>query len=367
MMVFSMAIEYIRLNRICVCALLFFAACTKAPIYQPDPSDTPSTLPLVTVIYDPGALGDMTYNDLIYEGVERAAIEHGLRTRQYSPNNLEEGIFFLSSLFDQMSDPADTTRQLLIVAGSSYDKLVRSNNKRLEANPRADLLYFETKEPLEGKGSSIHIRFYGAMYMAGAVTPLFSNEVLMVAANPYDVHDAEEGFKAGFNSEFSHNLSDPISQDRTLFVEYLADQPGQGYSIDDVTALHLMYEQPWSSYYTKTIIPLCGGASAVFRRLAENDGFFSFMGIDSVILSVSSSYAAIKHSDQVVEECIGQWISEGGLPKHQSFGLDEYYTEMNFCPAESEDMSVFFDILPGDTFPSLYREAVEKEAQYENS
>ena len=239
-------------------------------------------------------------------------------------------------------------------------------NKRLEANPRADLLYFETKEPLDGKGSSVHISFYGAMYLAGVVTPLFSKEVLMVAANPYDVKDAIEGFKAGFNSEFSQSLAEGIGPDRKIFIEYLAEQPGQGFSIDDAAALHLMYEPPWSSEYSKTIVPLCGGASAVFRRLAENDPSFSFLGIDNIILSTSSSYAAIKHSDYIVEVCIGEWISEEGLPKHQTFGLDGYYCEMNFRPAEIEDKDVFIDFLI-ETFPALYREAVEKEAEYENS
>ena len=45
---------------------LAFLACTKEGdiIYEPDPADQPSVTPLVSVIYDPGALGDMTYNDL---------------------------------------------------------------------------------------------------------------------------------------------------------------------------------------------------------------------------------------------------------------------------------------------------------------
>ena len=94
--------------------------------------------PLVTVIYDPGALGDLSYNDLVYEGVERAANRNGLRVRQISPRNRGEGLTFLAGVIDQMSNTTDTTRQLLIVAGSSYDEYLRANNKRLETNPKAD-------------------------------------------------------------------------------------------------------------------------------------------------------------------------------------------------------------------------------------
>ena len=69
-------------------AMLTFAACTKEGdvIYQTDPADAPSTTPLVTVIYDPNAVGDGNYNDLIYQSVEQAAKEHGLRTMHLSPS-----------------------------------------------------------------------------------------------------------------------------------------------------------------------------------------------------------------------------------------------------------------------------------------
>lgn len=357
-----------HISRFCVLltALAVCLGCSREPIYRPDPSDAPGTTPLVTVLYDPGALGDMTYNDLIFEGVERAAFGHGIRTRQYAPRNQEEGLSFLSGIFDQMSDPADTVRQLLVIAGSSYDDYVRANNRRLEANPRADLLYFETKVPLEGKGSSVHIRTYGAMYEAGAFSPLFANQVLLVAANPYDVADAIKGFQAGFQSEFAKEIEYTPYGERTLTIEYLSDQPGEGFSIDDASAIHLLYDQPWQEGFTGLIVPLCGGASGVFRRLAEGDNYFSILGIDKEILSTACQYATVKHADQVAELCIDQWMSETGLPKHQSLGLDEYYCETVFCPAEPEDMGVIIDLITGQRKSALRKEAIQKEAEYEN-
>ena len=58
--------------------ILAFGACTKDgnTIYQIDPDEEkPSTAPLVTVIYGPNGLGDRSYCDLIYKGVEEAANE----------------------------------------------------------------------------------------------------------------------------------------------------------------------------------------------------------------------------------------------------------------------------------------------------
>ena len=339
-------------------------ACTKEGdvIYQRAPDDEINTAPMVTVLYDPGALGDMTYNDLIYEGVERTAVNNGLYTRQLSPRTKEEGLRYLSALIDQMSNTTDTTRQLLIVAGSSYNEYLRANNKRLEANPNVDLLYFETTQPLEGKGSSIHIRFYGAMYEAGAITPFFTPEVLLVAANPHDsgATDAVAGFQDGFLTDYVN----PDRGEKKIFREYLSDEAGSGYTIADSTALQMMLSQPWS-IYTRMIIPVCGGSSAVFRRLVENISSYAVMGIDKVNMSTSCSYSAVKHTDDVVEHCIGQWLSAEGLPKHQSLGLADGYTELVFHPANTSMWILYDSAVPEDLRQTIHEEAIRKEAEYE--
>ena len=151
-------------------AMLTFAACTKEGdvIYQTDPADAPSAKPLVTVIYDPNAVGDGNYNDLIYQSVEQAAKEHDLRTMHLSPSSRTEGLAYLETLFEQMSAAQDTVRRLFIVAAASYDDYLRRNNRRLEANPYTNLLYLETSEPLDGKGSTLCLPYYGAMYEGGA-------------------------------------------------------------------------------------------------------------------------------------------------------------------------------------------------------
>ena len=57
-------------------AALLMAACTKDgdTIYLPDPDEEKaSSAPLVTVIYGDNSLGDRSYCDMIYEGVEQTA------------------------------------------------------------------------------------------------------------------------------------------------------------------------------------------------------------------------------------------------------------------------------------------------------
>ncbi|MCR5828651.1 MAG: hypothetical protein K6G53_09605 [Bacteroidales bacterium] len=346
--------------------MLFLGGCSKevSPIYLPDPTDTADTSPLVTVIYDPGALGDLTYNDLIYEGVERAAVQYGLRTCQLSPHSKEEGLQYIYGIFDALSTARDSVRQLLIVAGSSYDEYVRANNHRLEANPNAELLYFETTRPLEGKGSSAHIAFYGAMYEAGAIARFFQNQALMVVANPEDtgLTDAVAGFQEGFESNYYEDMYDVPYDEHDLFVEFLADKAGKGFVIDDSTALNIIYRQPWDN--PGLIIPICGGASEVFRRLAEYTGKFQILGVDRAVSSIACNLAAVKHADAAVERCIGQWLSEEGMPKHQNFSLADGYSGMVFCPPDEGILNLFKESFSSDMLESLHQDAIEKESKY---
>ena len=82
-----------------MCGALFMTSCTKDGdvIYQTDPADQASTAPLVSVIYDPNALGDRGYNDLIYQGVENAARKNGhIKPVSY---HYGAGFFFVSPSF----------------------------------------------------------------------------------------------------------------------------------------------------------------------------------------------------------------------------------------------------------------------------
>ncbi len=88
------------------------------------------------------------------------------------------------------------------------------------------------------------------------------------------------------------------------------------------------------------------------------------MGIDKVNMSTSCSFSAVKHTDNVVEHCIGQWLSAEGLPKHQSLGLAEGYTEMIFHPVNSSLWILYDSAVPEDVRQTIHEEAIRKEAEY---
>lgn len=335
-------------------------------IYTPDPTDAPRTSPLVTVVYSPDALGDKSYNDLIYSGVEAVSTQKELRTLHLSPATKEEGLAYLEDIFRQMEAPDDTVRRLLIVASSDYDTWLRQNNKRLEGNPRADLLYFETSTPLDGKGSTLYMPYYGAMYEAGAIAPFYQPKALLIGANPEDeiVSEAMQGFKDGFATEWV-----ATSKEKKLSTMYIGQHAGEGYSITDTLALKMMRDYNEQDEFGlgiwTAIIPICGGASNVFMRLSAVLGQFIVMGIDVMSRASNSQYSVVKRIDMGISESIRQWLDGEGIPKHQTLGLASGYTSLYlnthnywFVPSESRGEP------SEELLWQIHEEAIKKEEEY---
>lgn len=200
-------------------------------IYQPNPNEEqPAATPLVTVIYGPNGLGDRSYCDLIYKGVEAAGEKYGVRTLQLSPESETQGLAYIETMFQQMENLNDTVRRLFVTPSPVYDAYIRANNHRLEKNPNADLLYMETTTPLEGKGSTFYIDYYGAMYMGGGLScSIYHGLLTLVLANPYtqSVVEAGEGFEAGFHEapRFQRHYNVDFHK------RYLSEEPVGGFTI----------------------------------------------------------------------------------------------------------------------------------------
>ncbi|MBR2203852.1 MAG: hypothetical protein IJ914_06650 [Prevotella sp.] len=340
-------------------------------VYLPDPEEQKaSTAPLVTVVYDADGVGDQSYNDLIYRGVEETADRYGLRTLQLSPQTNAEGLATLERLFQQMSTANDTIRRLCIVASPVYDEFVRKNSHRLESNQRAALLYLETDTPLESKGSTLYLPYYGAMYEAGNIAPLFASKVTLLGANPVNesVAEAINGFTAGFNDRQATIAATGKEEDGegfkkgVLTTEYIGKEASEGFAIDDETALLLIDYCALQNQYADLLVPVCGGAANTFARLAEITTAYSFLGVDCEQNSVYSHFSAVKHIDRAVAMCIGQWLSADGMPKHQSLGLGSGYTEVVLHPQNSVFKSLVQRYLPDAVRTDIHQQAIKKES-----
>lgn len=346
--------------------VLLLASCTEDGdiFYVPDPNDIAKTSPLVTVLYDPDALGDRSYNDLIYQGVEDAALKHELRTQQISPASVEEGTAYLKNLFKSLSQTPDTIRRLIVVTSQAYDTFLRENSHLLKDNPYVDLLYLETSNPLPDKGSTLFVQYYGAMYESGVVASAFTPYAYVIGANPKNesVNDALMGFSNGFMTEYFN------VDDKDLWVNYIAMGPTEGFEVEDSRVLEILYKDENKK---GIVVPICGGAGNSFYRIIETfeiymmQNTFFYMGVDDVRISPFSFVSAVKHIDRIVELCVDQWMSGEGIPKHQHFGLESGYTEMVLTPFDTNVQDHIDEYFPGDFLQKIHQEALRKEAEYE--
>ena len=308
---------------------IILTGCTKDgdTIYQINPDEEkPSTAPLVTVIYGPNSLGDHSYCDKIYRGIEASATKHGIRTLQLMPESTEQGLAYLETMFQQMENAKDSVRRLFITPSPVYDAYIRANNKRLENNPNADLLYMETTTPLEGKGSTLYIDYYGAMYMAGCFSKYaFTIDLsLLILANPYtqSVVEAGEGFVDGYNDTTDSKWK------KTLNIKYLSDEPGGGFQLADTTALRI-FQEAADGEDDVCVVPVCGGAMNAFYRILPYLSYYICID-DYISLKYPFHFAnVIKHIDRVLDDYIEKWLN-ATMPKHQTFGLADGGTEFNF-------------------------------------
>ena len=350
---------------------LLLTGCSKdgETISQPTPGEEqPATTPLVTVIYDPNGLGDRSYNDLIYKGVEAAAKKYGLRTLQLSPESMEQGLAYLETMFRQIENMNDTVRRLFVTPSIVYDAYIRANNKRLEKNPHADLLYMETTTPLEGKGSTFYIDYYGAMYMSGCMVHYAASSLVsLLLANPHTqtVREAGNGFQAGFNDTPPLNAVPPP----TLDIRYLSDDAGGGFKIADSTATRIFNEEMhyFSDTQTNnvTLVPICGGAMHAFFRAAKSIiSSYKYVGIDGDMTADKDYciFSTLKRIDKVMVDYIGMWLN-GTMPKHQTMGLADGATDViigNYTYAYSIKGGLWDNGLNMD---SLRQVAIRKEGE----
>ena len=347
--------------------VMMLVACSKDDIiYQWDPDEPEaSTAPLVTVIYGQDALGDRSYNDLIYQGVEEAAAKYGLRTMQLSPTSYEEGRGYLENMFQTVQAMSDSVPRLFIVCAAGYDDYIRKNSHLFDCNPYADLLYLETPEPLESGGSTLYLPYYGAMYEGGAIQPVFNESATLIISNPEDqtVVGAGKGFTDGFYTDYYRIEYDSLEQswgftwEKNLQTIYLAEHTGEGYNIDETTAFQVLNECEY------TIIPICGGSGYTMMYLCEIASSHGYVGID--VENESCTMSILKHIDRAVGLCIGQWLSPEGMPKHQVLGLKEGYTGVALHLRDYR-LEQYNKYIPETLRQQIHEDAVRKEEEYES-
>ena len=322
---------------------LLFAACSDDDPQAPQTDETP----MLVVLYPIDGLGDRSYVDNIYRGVEKAALEHGLKVQHLMPYSYEEGTAYIENFMK--SDAEEPNRRLYIITEPSFEELVMRLAPQFAESDKRQLLFLETRQEIPHI-HTLYLPFYGVNYAAGRLAQQMSdvNRVAIFQANEQlaILQEATRGFTDGFQAG-----------EGELLNTYIMDEGFLGFSMADK-----LYQEAYRiNDLFDLVLPLCGGsAQGLFRYNREypTNSFYT-VGVDAdmSVYSDRVPFSCVKHMDRIMQLCVEQWL-EGELPSHQSLGLSEGYTDLMLAPQYEPQFAA--------QLPQVMAEAIEREAAFES-
>lgn len=323
-------------------ALLFTACSDDDP--QPAPQDE---TPMLVVVYPIDGLGDRSYVDNIYRGVEKVALEHGLKVQHLMPYTYEEGTTYIENFMK--SDAEEPNRRLYIITEPTFEELVMQLAPQFAESDKRQLLFLETRTEIPNT-HTLYLPFYGVNYAAGRLAQQMDdvNRVAIFQANEQLVilQEATQGFTDGFAAGEGQSLN-----------TYIMDEGFLGFAMADK-----LYQESYRiNELFDLVLPLCGGsAQGLFRYNREypTSSFYT-VGIDAdmSVYSDRVPFSCVKHMDRIIQRCVEQWMADE-LPAHQSLGLKEGFTELVLAPKYEQQFAA--------QLPQVVAEAIEREAAFEN-
>ena len=322
---------------------LLFAACSDDDPREVQQDETP----MLVVVYPIDGLGDRSYVDNIYRGVEKVALEYGLKVQHLMPYTYEEGTTYIENFMK--SDAEEPNRRLYIITEPSFEELVVRLAPQFAESDKRQLLFLETRKEILN-AHTLYLPFYGVNFAAGRLAQQMAdvNRVAIFQANDQlaILKEATQGFTEGFEAGEGQSLN-----------TYIMDEGFLGFAMADK-----LYQESYRiNELFDLVLPLCGGsAQGLFRYNREypTNSFYT-VGIDEdmSVYSDRVPFSCVKHMDRIVQLCVEQWM-EGELPPHQSLGLKEGYTELVLAPRYEQQFAA--------QLPQVVAEAIEREAAFES-
>ena len=325
-----------------------FWACTE----NCDDSKAPvvTTNKEILVLFEPNALGDFGYNDLIYRGLVESMNSDslsGVKVNYYNPKSMAEAKKMIGAWKD---DTLRSKKKLLVLANATYRKALDSvfSEFPLDTASRKILLFESNKVDMKGV-HTFHLSLYGMSYISGAVAGKLNTTPLIVVANSTDTitEHAADGFFDGFEA-YGGKRAD-------ISKVYLSNS-NAGYNMSD-SVYRQMYE--WAKTYN-FIFPMIGGsAKGVYRYMREAPKGLFTVGVDVDQSDLCSQIVGsmVKRMNTVFGSFLKNWAADKPLPTSVTYGLHSGYTD--WVQGQIDLKSLGIDL------QEIKAKAIQKESEYE--
>lgn len=326
---------------------LITVGCARDEIAK-DCQQAVSSPPTVTVIHSPNGLGDRGYNDLIFAGVQVSQKKHDFRLLTQVPDDMQEAELFFE---DWLNDSTASGKQLLIMASSDFEYMIRSHKHQIPDDEQRKVLFLESRAQ-DLPAYTLYLPLYGACYQAGCVSltlPYAAMKSAVVCANrlPGPIADGRQGFQDGF-------LDNGGLEVDTVF---LADDD-TGYAMaNQFYQLCFDLEKEYAF-----VFPLAGGSNQGllrFTREYPRTFYTAGMDVDQSDYSYRVAFSVVKHIDRTLELFLNLWMNEQDLPRNMSRGLASGDVEVVITSGYEDFLKEVLD--------ACKNQAIEKEKAYEKN
>lgn len=318
-----------RIIAVILCLAALACSCSRLESVQ-----DPIAGKQILVMFSPGGIGDLGYNDLILAGFQKLRMDRSdVDLIFHMPDSLPQAQEIFTDWLNGASRGKD---ELFVLASSDYEGMLgevlhaRKHSGSDHATDR-EILLMESSNPDSLPVHALRISTYGASYLAGASAAVMcgNKPALVMAANPHDkpVLSAVEGFIDGWTSAGGSQIDTVcMANDWTGFIKY-------------EEACSRMDE--WSRKYG-FIFPVAGGTNnGIYKYLRENPSQMKTAGmdVDQSYLCADIIGSVLKHIDELVYDAISEWIDSGSIRERSFCGLAEGYSEW-LCDMEADSAMV---------------------------
>lgn len=300
----------------------------------------------VEVVFDPDALGDRGYNDMILYALQKAAYTRGFELTIHTPATHADGLHAYEN-WASASSADHSTKRLFIFASSSYADLIPASGFTPAAGADDAVLLFETDASLPGV-ATFELGLYGGAYAIGRMVSSIVDTGALLLANPVDrsIGDAAAGFSAGFRA---------LLPEADVERAYLADASGEGYS-DPAGAYR---ESHWLYQRNAFVFPLAGGSNmGVMQYTREYSRGIFTAGVDTDMSRYSTQVlvSLMKRLDLALDTYLSLWLDGEWTAGFTRYGLDSEFVGLQ--------LSEYYEEVFSPELPGFIEEAIEKEYEY---
>jgi basic membrane protein A len=310
-------------------------------------------MPKITMVTSLAGSGDNGYNDLILVGVLRYYGNNSIRMSLQHPSSMDEARQIAD---DWIANTRDKEQSLLILGSDDYKGVIEGRDLNLSDNQR--ILSFECGEDgLSDRVSTFHIHRYGVSFLAGCMAHESPEAHVIVAMEDNDVlRSATSGFCEGYK----------YASGREAIIHYLAEDY-KGYTMPN-EAYNMCMDFTESFVY-----PLAGGSNNGVYKYSREDYFSTLliagMDADCAEYSTRIPFSVVIHIDEVVYDCLNEWVETGELPRHMDYGLSSGKVDIALSTTFAERLVAFQEYYADEDYWSneylKYKSlAVEKENEY---